>query len=340
MFMVNVLNKKSYTRLLTDICSTYEQARQTIVKTYWEIGRLIVEEEEHHSSESGYGLYLMRRISNDLVMRYGKGFSVSNLKGMRRFYLRYRIGQTSVRLAWSHYQLLATVPDDAQRKMIERRAVKEALSCRELEAIIIKEKKKEPACTKEVALLSDSRGALWTYVVHEVTEIAKKKKRVVVDCGFNVLREYYTSAALKQGECVVLAKRESAISSVRIKKVPQSRKENRYMYQAVVERVIDGDTLWALIDTGMGVVVREKLRLSAIDTPELKSKDGQRAKLFVMKQLKDSPFIIIKTSKSDKYDRYLAGIYYLPKEKDPAVVAREGRYLNQELLNEHLAHPV
>jgi len=110
------------------------------------------------------------------------------------------------------------------------------------------------------------------------------------------------------------------------------------MYQAFVERVIDGDTLWAYINTGMGVWVREKLRLRGIDTPELKTKGGQIAKRFVMKELKQCPFIVIRTLKSDKYDRYLADIFYLPKETQADVVAREGRYLNQELLTEHLAH--
>ncbi|MBI5416183.1 MAG: hypothetical protein HZA29_05150, partial [Candidatus Omnitrophica bacterium] len=56
-------------------------------------------------------------------------------------------------------------------------------------------------------------------------------------------------------------------------------------------------------------------------------------------RLKDCEFIIVKTYKdrTDKFDRYLADVLYLPGAGDPALVASEGTCLNQELLDEHLA---
>ncbi|MDP8264415.1 MAG: thermonuclease family protein [Candidatus Aceula lacicola] len=71
--------------------------------------------------------------------------------------------------------------------------------------------------------------------------------------------------------------------------------------------------------------------------PELNTQAGQKAKHFVENTLKDCKFVIVQTHKSDKYDRYLANIFFLPNETDANVVARTGKLLNQELLNNNLA---
>ena len=85
----------------------------------------------------------------------------------------------------------------------------------------------------------------------------------------------------------------------------------------------------------------QKLRLRGIDCPELDTEEGRRAKRFVESRLKGCDFIVVKTYKdrTDRFDRYLADVFYLPGAGDPSLVAREGTYLNQELLNEHLALP-
>jgi endonuclease YncB( thermonuclease family) len=59
----------------------------------------------------------------------------------------------------------------------------------------------------------------------------------------------------------------------------------------------------------------------------------------VLERLKDQEWIIVKTYKdtADKYDRYLADIFYLPGERDPQTITLEGRFLNQELLDSRLA---
>lgn len=85
--------------------------------------------------------------------------------------------------------------------------------------------------------------------------------------------------------------------------------------------------------------VSQKLRLRGIDCPELDTEEGRRAKRFVESRLKGCEFIVVKTYKdtTDKYDRYLADIFYAAGAGDPSLVAREGKYLNQELLDEKLA---
>ena len=110
-----------------------------------------------------------------------------------------------------------------------------------------------------------------------------------------------------------------------------------YTYRATVEEVVDGDTLWVGIDCGFGVWVRQKLRLRGIDTPELPGAAGRRAKAFVEKALGQVPFVVVTTTRPDKYDRYLSDLFHLPGATDPEKVLSEGRFLNQQLLDEGLA---
>ena len=110
-----------------------------------------------------------------------------------------------------------------------------------------------------------------------------------------------------------------------------------FTYAARVLSVIDGDTLWAEIDCGFGVMIEEKLRLRGINTPELNTVDGARARLFVEEALKGVEVIGVSTSTTDLYDRYVADVLYLPGEADPRRVVREGRFLNRELIDGGLA---
>ncbi|MBI3313551.1 MAG: thermonuclease family protein [Candidatus Omnitrophica bacterium] len=92
-------------------------------------------------------------------------------------------------------------------------------------------------------------------------------------------------------------------------------------------QVTDGDTFDAVIDLGFGFTTLQKLRLRGLDAPEIESAEGKEAKQFLEKIILSSP-LLIKTVKSDKYDRYLADVW-----------AGE-TYLNQELIDKGLAIPV
>lgn len=65
------------------------QVNSTMVLTYYEIGRLIVENEQQGESRAAYGKGLLKELSQRLTTRFGKGFSVDNLENMRRFYQTY-----------------------------------------------------------------------------------------------------------------------------------------------------------------------------------------------------------------------------------------------------------
>ena len=105
-----------------------------------------------------------------------------------------------------------------------------------------------------------------------------------------------------------------------------------YSYRAYVERVIDGDTIWLDVDCGFQVWSRQKVRLRGIDTPELRTREGQEARAFVASALSANTSVAVTTTKPDKYDRYLADLFYLPGKGVAEDALRNGRFLNGELL--------
>jgi endonuclease YncB( thermonuclease family) len=111
----------------------------------------------------------------------------------------------------------------------------------------------------------------------------------------------------------------------------------RYTYGARVLRVVDGDTLWAEIDCGFGVSIEEKLRLRGIDAPEMSTPEGERARAFVEESLRDCPTIVLATSTTDLYDRYVADVVYLSGVEEPQRILGDGQYLNGELLSAGMA---
>jgi len=68
----------------------YSAVNTAMVEAYWQIGRRIVEEEQHGEDRAAYGQSLIKELSKRLVQEYGNGFSVVNLKNMRFFYLTFR----------------------------------------------------------------------------------------------------------------------------------------------------------------------------------------------------------------------------------------------------------
>ena len=128
------------------------QARNNVLKSvnheqviaYWNIGRLIVENEQLGHDRADYGTKLIKKLSNDLSQEFKRGFSISNLQYMRQFYLFYkgRIHQTasgefkkldfSPNLSWSHYLLLTKETRDDVRSFYEIEAIKNHWSVRQL----------------------------------------------------------------------------------------------------------------------------------------------------------------------------------------------------------------
>ncbi len=102
---------KQYNLLIKQISLAMANAKKhiattinkSLVKTYWTIGKYIVEFEQNGNVRAKYGEQLLVNLSKDLTVSLGKGFSKSNLFNMRLFYTRFPIFQTvSGKLSWSH----------------------------------------------------------------------------------------------------------------------------------------------------------------------------------------------------------------------------------------------
>lgn len=114
----------------------------SMVYTYYEIGRRIVEEEQNGKERADYGMYLLKDLSEYLTENFGKGFSLTNLKLMRQFYVVYsqdQIGQTlsdqsenlpavatgrKIYLSWSHYLKLMRIENVDERHFYEIESAK------------------------------------------------------------------------------------------------------------------------------------------------------------------------------------------------------------------------
>ncbi len=166
--------RNKYYKLLDTIGSTLQKARENAVKAInteliianWEIGRHIVEFEQHGNERAEYGSELLATLSTDLKMRFGKGFSRSNLQLMRLFYIKYPKFQTmsgkfqksqtlsGKSLSWSHYAELLTVSDDLARSFYEQQSIKENWSFREMKRQI------DSSLFHRLALSKNKKGIL------------------------------------------------------------------------------------------------------------------------------------------------------------------------------------
>ena len=109
------------------------QVNSELLNTYWNVGRIICEYEQTLPERADYGRQTLRAVSKELTKEFGKGFSVSNIQFMRRFYQTYQIQQTvSVKLSWSHYCELLSISDPDKRSFYEKEAVNSSWSVREL----------------------------------------------------------------------------------------------------------------------------------------------------------------------------------------------------------------
>lgn len=135
------MKRDEYKGLITDICLLLEDGRKhaflaintIIANTYWNIGKRIVEFEQHGNNRADYGSALLERLSCDLKSGYTKGFSRRNLSDMRRFYMLYRNWQTlSAKLGWSHYAELISIENNEERAFYETQCFEEKWSVRDL----------------------------------------------------------------------------------------------------------------------------------------------------------------------------------------------------------------
>ena len=108
----------------------------TMVYTYFEIGKIIVENKQEGKERAKYGKQVLKNLSERLSKRFGTGFSDVNLRQMREFYLTYSIQQTpsaKFKLSWSHYLKLMRIENIEERNFYEIECINNNWSLTELQ---------------------------------------------------------------------------------------------------------------------------------------------------------------------------------------------------------------
>jgi len=201
---VAVLLKNAQQQVLRTVNST-------MVYTYFEIGRVIVEEEQNGNERAEYGKQILKGLSEQLTKEFGKGFSLSNLEQIRKFYLIYSKSETLLRilqiqnpqsvivesessipqsltvefkkfdyhtlisffkLTWTHYLFLMRIDDENERSFYEIETEKNNWSVRELK------RQYNSALYIRLALSRDKEGVL---KLSEEGQIIEKPKDILKD---------------------------------------------------------------------------------------------------------------------------------------------------------------
>ena len=205
--------------LFQQVAELLQNARQQVLRTvnstmtftYFEIGRIIVEEEQKGKDRAEYGKQLLKGLSKELTNEFGKGFSVDNLQNMRAFFMSYSKYESLTRilqiqnsesvsrnfdsanssslttnfesqkaqslisffkLTWTHYVFLMRIDDEKERSFYEIESEKYNWSVREL---------KRQYDTALYTRLSLSRDKVGILKLSEKGQIIEKPKDIIKD---------------------------------------------------------------------------------------------------------------------------------------------------------------
>ena len=130
------MNENFYNQILQILTEArskvYYSVNFMMVEAYWNIGKMIVEE-QGGVERNEYGKKLLQELAVNLTRDFGKGFTVTNLKYMRQFYLTFpNISELSRDLSWSHYRLLIQIDSENARQFYTTEAIKSRWSVRQL----------------------------------------------------------------------------------------------------------------------------------------------------------------------------------------------------------------
>ena len=366
--------RQGYRQLRDDVLAILEEgkerARQAVererVRTYWAVGDVLHTHLLGHQDRAEYGERIIGQLAEDLSI------------GERRLYEMLEVRRTfpklrpAAELGWTHYVAVLGLPTKREREYYLAQAGEGGWSRRELQAAIRAEAFSEAqrrgtdgqaqgqgSAGAGGKRLLPKRGELYTYRVAEPDESADEG--LVLDLGFEVQHDPEATAepGIEPRNIVAVTRTEERPDRYAVK-VSGGKRAKLYTYRASVLRVVDGDTLWVRIDLGFRIKIRQKLRLRGIDAPEMDTDEGKRARDYVKAVLSGVPWVVVTTTRPDKYDRYLSDVFYPKSGKAsraenaknakrtknqtsrqgktrPEDVAREGEYLNGEMVKKGMA---
>jgi endonuclease YncB( thermonuclease family) len=342
--MPNAVALREYDKLVDDISVLYEDAKKAQVRFAWETGKRIVEVEQNGAVRAEYGSGLIPKLSQTLSRKYGNGFSETNLEDMRRFYVANKNSRPAGKLGWTIHLALSRVRDLGKRRALEQRAIRGGLRRDDVRKLVREAVGTNGKPAKPLPPLirpKDLKLNTFRLAKPEVAALRKVPKgKVLIDCGF------FSYLPV-----------DKTTFSGEITETPA------WTYAVEVLRVIDGDTVVVVFTTlGSDKVHEEKFRLRGINTPELGTPEGEKAKAFVQKLLPAGSLIVVKSKKStDPHGRFVVDLFYSGKDSSrntlrprgdqqgaraegylkpnsaPEEIIAEGVYLNQQLLDEGYA---
>lgn len=336
---MDLVTDRAYGELLDrvrgQVLAGLERVRRLVeretTRLYWEIGGSVGDFLK--SVGKSYGHQVVSHLASDTEI------STQILYDAVRFRTLFPNFPTWGNLSWSHYRIvLPVLTGDARiyylthasenewsvRKLMEQ--VKDGAFERMLGIPPGERAKEETVSTR----LHAKRGEPYIYRVTE------KWETLVLDLGFRASHPMPEAFADIEPGTIVRSRAEGRYEDgYRVERADL--RARIYAFRATVARIIDGDTLWATVDLGFSHWTDVKLRLRGIDTEEIATAGGLRARDYLINALSDAGDFVVTSTKVDLYDRYLADLFVLPGEVDPAIVAREGVFLNRQMLDDDVA---
>lgn len=301
LFMITALPTKKDKTTPTTYAVLLKQIRQTInngkdraaqaverelVRTKWDTGKLILEHILQHQDRAHYGEQVLKRLAADLAA------SQTELMYMLEFARANPIFPHAGKLSWDKQRDLLSVNEPKARIDLAAKAEKEKWTRGTLRREVKKLKAAKQITVRKAPKpehLQAKRGVPGVY------RIVDWKGQKACDLGFST---YY-------------------VIKGKLARVKEPAESELFTYEAEIDEVFDADTLWADIHLGFGIWTHQKLRLRGIDAPEITTTEGQAAKKFLASVIARrakrgeaiSRKVLITSTKSDKYDRYLADIW-------------------------------
>lgn len=179
-----------------------KEINSSIIYVNWNIGRIIVSNENKYNNRLEYGKEVLKGLSNELTKYLGKGYSYTNLKYMRMFYSAYPdYNNISNKLSWSHYLELMIIKDNSKRSFYENECINSNWSVREL-------KRQLDTSLFERLLLSDGK-------VNKEKLLSLSKEGQVINTPSDLIKEPYVFEFLGIKEQKPLLEKDLEVKLIR-----------------------------------------------------------------------------------------------------------------------------
>lgn len=302
--MSRVIQKQkvqSYQELLSlirqEIATGHQSINDARAQTYWKIGRHIARHLLLNKQRAAYGEKLFSRLAVNLQV------DRTTLHRAVKFYETYPISAARHQLGWSHYKQLLGIESTNQRNLLENKVIQNNLSSRQLEKEIRQQKEKKALSSflknssKSLQPLKPLKGLLNTYQITQRPTFVKSQEATptfYLDLGFKVFRELERHLNFRLQDKMIV-EIDPAFDRLNLK-ISKRTLKDLFTYAAIVEKVIDADTLKVRIKLPLKQWITQTLRLRGIDCPELSTPQGRAAKRYVVSMIKKSSKLFIRSS--------------------------------------------